>query len=335
MRVYPVNPSERSALQGWSDVEARSRQGPWSRRRHRPPPAELRGPAPAAQDGRGGRPCHRVAVAPDGRGGDRRGQELRLPRAGDPDGGRVEEEGRRLDAHDQPPGATDPEGPSLPPRRDAAGVHGGAGQGAGQLHQPPPARRRLDPGGGDVSEPRGVRPARADPPLGRPDRRRDSVRPRLPPPAERLGRRRQRERQLPGEELPPLQGVLLLPGAAADVVGQHPRRQPRAVHHRPGPARGRGEPPARLRGRDLRRGAHARGGRRRAPRAEAHQRPGRVHADQALQRPLGQGPARLSPARRGQGPSRSAPGWRHASSSRASPTGRRGTAPPTAGSASR
>ena len=48
---------------------------------------------------------------------------------------------------------------------------------------------------------------------------------------------------------------------------------------------GRGEPPARLRRRDLRRGAHARGRRRRAPRAEAHQRPGRVHADQALQRP--------------------------------------------------
>ncbi len=73
------------------------------------------------------------------------------------------------------------------------------------------------------------------------------------------------------------------------------------------PARGRGEPPARLRGRDLRRGAHARGGRQRSPRAEAHQRPGRVHAIQALQRPLGQGPARLSPARRGQGPSAAHP----------------------------
>ena len=99
-------------------------------------------------------------VAPDGRGGDRRRQELRLPRAGDPGGGRVEEEGRRLDAHDQPPGAIAPEGPSVPPRGDAAGVHGGAGQGAVELHQPPPARRRLGPGGGDVPEARGVRPAR-------------------------------------------------------------------------------------------------------------------------------------------------------------------------------
>ncbi len=50
----------------------------------------------------------------------------------------------------------------------------------------------------------------------------------------RLGRRRQREWQLPGPQVPPVQGLLLLPGEAADVVGQHPGRQPRAVPQRPG-----------------------------------------------------------------------------------------------------
>ena len=38
---------------------------------------------------------------------------------------------------------------------------------------------------------------------------------------------------------PRLQGLLLLQGPAADVVGQHPGRQPRPVHERPGPARRR------------------------------------------------------------------------------------------------
>ena len=93
----------------------------------------------------------------------------------------TKQEGRRLDAHDQPPGAVAPEGLAVPPGGDAAGVHGRPGQGAVELHQPPPARGRRGAGRGDVPEARGIRPARRDPALGRPDGRRQPLRPRLPP----------------------------------------------------------------------------------------------------------------------------------------------------------
>ena len=49
------------------------------------------------------------------------------------------------------------------------------------------------------------------------DRGREPVGPRLPPRAERLGRRRQRERQLPGPEVPAAPRLLLLQGQAADA----------------------------------------------------------------------------------------------------------------------
>ena len=108
----------------------------------------LRGAAAAAGDGRGGRAGDREARAPDGRGGDGGRQELRLPRPGDPGGGRGEEESRRLDAHDQPPGAIAPEGPAVPARGHAAGVLGRAGQGAGRITSASAGSMRPWPGPG-------------------------------------------------------------------------------------------------------------------------------------------------------------------------------------------
>ena len=63
---------------------------------------------------------------------------------------------------------------------------------------------------------------------------------------------------------------------------QHPDREPRALRHRSGLARGRLRPAARLRSRDHRRGAHAGIGRRRAPGAEARKPRRRLHAVSAL-----------------------------------------------------
>ena len=120
--------------------------GAIARRLHR-----LRGAARADDDGPGRRPGDRGRVAPDGRGGDGRRQELRLPRPGDPGGGRDGQEGRRLDPHDQPPGAAPREGHPVPPGGDAAGVLGGAGQGAVELHQPPAGSTRRPPGPGRPS----------------------------------------------------------------------------------------------------------------------------------------------------------------------------------------
>ena len=159
------------------------------------------------------------------------------------------------------------------------------------------------------------------PALGRKDARRQPLGPRLQAAPIGLGRRRQRERQLPGQEMSPPQRVLLLQRPAADLVGQHPGRQPRAVHERPRrPLRRRGRHLAEVRRRDLRRGAHARGRRRRASRAQGHERAVRVHAEPARQRTDRQGPARLSSPGRCDRPGASGSATRRATSSKGSRT---------------
>ena len=73
------------------------------------------------------------------------------------------QEGRGLDPHHQPPGAAPREGHPALAGGDAAGIHGGPGQGAVELHQPPSARRGITSRAGpDVRQARGVRPARRD-----------------------------------------------------------------------------------------------------------------------------------------------------------------------------
>ena len=204
---------------------------------------------------------------PDRRGRHGRGQELRLPRAGDPGRRRAEEEGRRLDAHDRLQEQLLQQGHPVPAVGDAPGVLGRPGQGAGELHQPAPARRRASARAGATFQKQEEFDQLAEIRLWA-GRTSDGtpVRPRLPAPAGSVWDAvAERERQLPGPRLPAAQGVLLLQGPAADVVGQHPGRQPRPVHERPGPAGGRLRAAARVRRGDLRRGPHARGRRRRAP----------------------------------------------------------------------
>ena len=147
-----------------------------------------------------------------------------------------------------------------------------------------------------------------------------------------LGCRRQRQRQLPGQEVPPVQRLLLLQGPPADVDGQHPGRQPRPVLQRPGTRRrGFGLLPEY----DV------------AIFDEAHtleavagdhlglrvtERRGRLPPDPPLQRARPARAAGLSRDGRGRRQARrTAHGRRHSSPS--SPTGNAGTARPTAGSA--
>ncbi len=178
------------------------RLDPRTRRRDRAAAAQLRASPGAARDGRGGGPRHRAARPPDRRGGDGRRQELRLPGPGDPGHGRPQEEGRRLDAHHRAPGAIAPQGHPVPPLGDAAGVLGGPGQGAVELHQPAAARRGDQAAGPAVPEARGDRPARHAADVVEPDHGRQPLRPGLPPDAQRLGGRAERGRQLPGPRVP-------------------------------------------------------------------------------------------------------------------------------------
>ena len=185
----------------------------------------------------GGGPGHRAAGAPDRRGRHGRGQELRLPRAGDPGRRRAEEEGRRLDAHDRAPGAVASQGHPVPALGDAAGVLGGAGQGAVELHQPAAARCRGGSSRRDLPE--GTRRSTSSARCGSgPNRTTDGSRSDLDfrPLPSVWDAVAERGRQLPRPRVPAAQGVLLLQGPAADVVGQHAGRQPRAVRHRPGTA---------------------------------------------------------------------------------------------------
>ncbi len=77
------------------------------------------------------------------RSGNRRRQELRLPGPGDPGshgatcGRRASVSRGRLDAHDQSAGATDHEGLAVVECGDSRRIHRRAGQGSGQLRQPP------------------------------------------------------------------------------------------------------------------------------------------------------------------------------------------------------
>ena len=134
---------------------------------------------------------------PGGRGGHRRRQELRLPGAGHPGRPRPApaprtREGpeggppaahRRLHPHDQPPGAVDRQGHPVPRQRDPAGVHGGAGQGPGQLPQPAAAGQGRRAGRQPLRDRRGARPTPPHPPVVAQDGRRLAGRPGLPPAA--------------------------------------------------------------------------------------------------------------------------------------------------------
>ncbi len=266
------------------------RLDPRPRRRHRSAIAQLRASHGAARDGRRGRAGDRDAQPPDRRGRHRGGQELRLPGPGDPGHGQPQHQGRRLDAHDRAPGTIAEQGHPVPPLGDAAGVLGGAGQGPVELHQPATAQRGHPAPGRALPAARGVRPARHDPDVVGPDPGRQPLRPGLPAVAHRLGSHPERGRQLPGPRVPQPPGVLLLQGPAADAIGQRAGRQPRAVRRRPGAAGRRIRTAAGLPGRDDRRGAHPRGGRRRAPRLAIDQPGGRLHAVAALQRADAQGP---------------------------------------------
>ena len=105
------------------------------------------------------------------------------------------------------------EGHAVPALGDAAGVLGGPGQGAVELHQPATARCGHGAGRHDVPAARGVRPARRDPALGRQDRRRQPLRPRLPAAARPSGRPSPSENgNCLGKKCPTPQGVLLLSG---------------------------------------------------------------------------------------------------------------------------
>ena len=180
------------------------------------------------------------APAPGGRGRHRRGQELRLPGAGHPGrrpGAGQDEPGRRVVISTHTISLQEQliaKRPAAAAERDAGGVLGRAGQGAAELHQPAAAGQRPGPRRQPLQRRRGVRPAPPARGLGQADRRRLAVGPRFPPAAGGLGRSGQRPRQLHGPGVPALQGLLLLPGPAADEPCPNPGRQPRPVLHRPG-----------------------------------------------------------------------------------------------------
>ena len=174
---------------------------------------------------------------PGRRGRHGRRQELRLPRPGDPGRRRAEEEGRRLDPHDRAAGAVAPQGHPVPAVGDAAGVLGRPGQGPGELHQPPPARRGRRRGRAARSS--GRRSSTSSPrsgcgPAGPATARRSDL--DFRPAGQRLGRGPERQRQLPGPRVPAEQGLLLLQGPPPRLDGQPADRQPRPVRQRPGAA---------------------------------------------------------------------------------------------------
>ena len=102
----------------------------------------------------------------------------------------------------------------------------------------------------------------------------------------RVGRGGQRQRQLYGPRLPVSQAMLLLPCSPPHPKRPNPYRQPRlAVLQRPGAAARRRQHPAQLRLADLGRGPHRGIGGRRALGHGGNVGAGRVHLEQALQRP--------------------------------------------------
>ena len=179
------------------------------------------------------------------------------------------------------------QGPAVPARGDAAGVLGGPGQGAVELHQPAPARRGRGPG----RERRSSRPEEFD----------------------QLAEIRLWAGQDAATAAAPTSTSGRLPAVWDAVASENGnclgRKCPRhkdcfyfkarrrmwsanilVVNHALFMSdlalRGRGRrPPARVRRRHLRRGPHARGRRRRAPGLAGLERAVRVHADPALQRP--------------------------------------------------
>ena len=228
---------------------------------------------------------------------------------------------RHFDAHHQSAGAIDPQRHPVSPKRHAAGVHGRAGQGPVQLPQPAPAARG---------------PAADRRPDGRAGRRRAAATDRqwsrrtedgsrsdlgFPAAAGRLGRRRERQRQLPGPGLPRLRQMLLLQGPQADVRRPAAGRQPRPVLQRPRPAPAGRQPAAGLPGRDLRRGPHAGRRGRRPPRPQGRPRRRRTSAQQALQPPPAARPARAGSATKTPCDRSKSRATRRTSSSTASSTG--------------
>ncbi len=263
-------------------------------RRHRAPPAELRGPAAANRHGPRRRRRDRARRARHGRGRHRRRQVVRLSRAGDRGGVcRQGMPGRHLHAHDRPARATHPQGHPVSPAGYAATVPAVARQGARQLSQPAPAarcreacRRAPDRSG----RPGAARRADA---VGAAHHGRQPQRSGVSPARRGVGAGRERFGQLHGQALPQLRRLLLLQGAQAAAPGPRARRQPRAVFHRPDDPLARPRRHRHLaqvpRGR-LRRGAQHRGRRRRPSWPVDHARPGGIPAQPHLPRAARRGP---------------------------------------------
>ena len=188
-------------------------------------------------------------------------------------------------AHDQPSGTVDRQGHPVSQKHHPAGVQRRAGQGPAELPLPAAADDRPGAGRQPVLQQRRVRPAPADRPLGEGNPRRLAFGPRPQAAPAGLGRSGQRPGHVPGPQLPPQRGLLLLSGATPRVQRPDSGGQPRLVLQRPGlAARGR-QAAARPRRRRLRRGPQRRERGRRAPGHERHQRPGRLRPRAAVQRP--------------------------------------------------
>ena len=191
----------------------------------------------------------REPPSPGRRGRHRRGQELRLPRAGHPGHGR------------KAPSDDDEE---APPRRVVISTHTISLQ-EQLLTKDIPLLRSVMPteftavlvkgrrnylslrrmknalgrAAGLFSEEEEYEQLRQIEAWSRDTTRRLARRPALQAVARGVGRSGQRHDQLHGPQVPHLRRVLLLPGPAADEPRPDPRRQPRPVLHRPGPPHGR------------------------------------------------------------------------------------------------
>ncbi len=209
---------------------------PRPQRRHCETALVLRAPRRAARDGRGCRSCDRKAEPSGRRGRHGRGQELCLPGAGDSGRGRAQGEGRGLDAYDRPSGAACRQGHPVSALGHGAGVLGGSGQRAVELHQLAAPGCCASAAVRTVRRQKRYRPVERNRGMGQANQGRQPRRSRLSTLSHRVGGHSERRWQLPGQTMPAPRGVLLLRGAAASTQRQHPDREPRPVRHRSGPA---------------------------------------------------------------------------------------------------
>ena len=227
-----------------------------------------------------------ATTAPDRRGGHGRGQELRLPGAGDP---RLRPAGAKkanrrarghFDPYHQPPRAADARrtcrfSRSVMPLEFTAVLVKGRGNYL--------SLRRLENALGRAAQPvqraGGVRSAAADRTTGRKQTADGSLsdldfRP-LPPVWDEVA---SDHGNCMGRNCPMYNECFYYRARRRMQQRPDPGRQPRLVLHRPGAAARERQHPAGVRRGDLRRGPHHGSRGRRSPGPEHHQRPGRIHA---------------------------------------------------------